>query len=130
MDSKEITDFQTQVKAAQAAILHFESLPEDTIIAFSDGSALAKSEAKNTLEQPGVKERTCAALQSISKDLDKVLDKVTEKTTELLLAMVAAGTLVITQNPLVYAWFGILVFRALAEGLCVEFQKNSDADKK
>lgn len=126
MDSKEITDFQTQVTAAQSAILHFENLPDDTIVAFSGGSALAKSEAEHTLTQPGVKERICAALQSIANDLDKI----TEKTTESLLAMVLAGTLVITQNPFLYAWIGILVYRGLAQGFCVEFQKNSEVGKK
>jgi hypothetical protein len=126
MNSKEITDFQTQVKAAQSAILHFENLPNDTVVAFSDGSALAKSEAEGTLAQPVVKERICAALQSISNDLDKI----TEKTTESLWGMVAVGTLVITQNPFVYAWIGILVYRATVKGFCVEFQKNSEAGKK
>jgi chaperonin cofactor prefoldin len=126
MDSQEIINFQTQVKAAQAAILHFENLPDDSAMAFSGGSALAKSDAENTLAQPVVKERICAALKSISDDLDKI----TEKTTESLLGMLAVGTLVITQNPFLYAWIGLLVYRATVKGFCIEFQKNSEAGKK
>ncbi len=126
MDNKEITDFHTQVKAAQEAILYFEKLPEDTIVAFAGGSALAKSDAERTLTQPLVKERVCGALQSFSNDLDKI----TEMVTDSLLGMVAVGTLAVTQNPFLYAWVGLLIYRATVKGFCIEFQKSSDTSKK
>jgi hypothetical protein len=125
MDSKEVTDFQTRVKEAQSKILRSENMSDDTIRAFSDESTQAKSNAENVLKNPIVKERICAVLQSISDDLNKI----TEKTTELILGMVVLGTLVITQNPLVYAWIGILVYRATIKGFCMEFQANSKASK-
>jgi hypothetical protein len=126
MNNQEITDFQIQVKAAQAAILNFEMLPDDAVIAFSSGSNLAENEAKLILSKPVVKERVCAALQSISNDLDKI----TEKTTESLLGIASVGTLAITQNPLLYAWVGIIVYRATVKGFCVEFQKKTEISKK
>jgi hypothetical protein len=134
MDSTEIANFQAQVKAAQAAILHFENLPKDEATAFSGGSELAKHDAENVLAQPIPKQRICAGLQLISNDLDKITDKILDKITdniiEQLLPLVAAGTLLISPNPIVYGWIGILVFRATVAGLCAEFQQESKDHQK
>ena len=116
MNTPEITDFQTQVKASQAAILHFEQLLEDkdTVIAFSSGSALARSDAENILADPTTKQKLCAGLESVSEDLDKITEKVTNE----LWLMVIAGTVFIPQNPVLYAWAGILVYRATVKMFC------------
>lgn len=117
MDSQSLASFQTQVKSAQSAILYFE---ENNFVPFADGSELAKSEAAAIIEHPVFKERACAALQSVSDDLDKI----TEKSTEALWALVIAGTVLAPQNPILYGWIGILVYRATVKGFCKEFQKK------
>jgi hypothetical protein len=121
-----ISDFHIQVKAAQETIVYFEKLPENTVLAFSGGSELAKSEAEKVMAQPSVKERICASLQSVSNDLDKI----TEKTTEALWALTLAGTIFVPQNPMLYGWVGILIYRATVKGFCTEFQKKIPSDKK
>ncbi len=117
MSNNDIGDFQAQVKAAQSAILHFEQLPQETVRPFSGGSELAQVEAEKVLAQPAAKERICAGLQSISSDLDKITEKVTEE----LWVMALAGTLLIPQNPFIYGWIGIIVYRATVQSFCVEF---------
>lgn len=119
-----ISDFQTQVKAAQDVILHFEQLPENSVVAFSGGSELAKHEAENIMNQPVVKERICVSLQSISHDLDEI----TKKSTEAVWAIALTGVF-IPQNPLLYGWIGILIYRATVKGFCAEFTKNTESGK-
>jgi hypothetical protein len=120
MTDKNFAEFKAQVKAAQTAILNYEQLPEDAIVPFSKGSDLAKSEADKIIEQPAVKERVCAWLGSISKDLDPI----TEKATEEIWLMAIAGTIIVPQNPFIYAWIGLLLSRAFVEAYCVEFQNK------
>jgi hypothetical protein len=115
-----IIDFQAQVKAAQAMILHFEQLPENSVVAFSGGSELAKSEAENIMNQPVVKKRICVALQSIAHDLDEI----TKESTKALWAVALTGVF-IPQNPLLYGWIGILIYRAAVTGFCAEFRNNN-----
>jgi hypothetical protein len=121
-----ISDFHIQVKAAQETIVYFERLPGNTIVAFSDGSELARSEAENVMAHPTVKERICASLQSVSNDLDKI----TEKSTEVLWALALSGTIFVPQNPMLYGWVGILIYRATVKGFCTEFQKKITPEKK
>jgi hypothetical protein len=124
MDSTEIANFQVQVKAAQAAILHFENLPKDEATAFSGGSELAQRDAENALSKPIAKQRICAGLQLLSNDLDKITDKIIEE----LWPLMVAGTLLISPNPIVYGWIGILVYRATVAGFCAEFHQESKDD--
>jgi hypothetical protein len=118
MDSQSLADFQTQVKSAQSAILYFE---EKGFVPFSDGSELAKKEAEGIIAQPAFKERACAALQSVSNDLDEI----TKEATKTLWALVIAGTVIAPQNPILYGWIGVLVYRATVKGFCKEFQKSN-----
>jgi hypothetical protein len=126
MDTNQIQDFQTEVKSAQLKILRFEELPDDAVVAFSSDSALAKSEAENIIVQPTVKKRICAGLQSISDDLNNITDKIIEE----LWPLAIAGTLLIPQNPIIYGWIGILVYRATVKGFCAEFHHETEHDKK
>jgi hypothetical protein len=122
MDIKELNDFQFQVRSAQKEILDFENLPDNIVMAFSENEIEdARRQANNVLENTIVKKRVCGALKSVSKDINII----TEKATESLVGMVAVGTIVITQNPLIYAWIGVIIFNASVEFFCVEFNKKT-----
>ncbi|MEM9272806.1 MAG: hypothetical protein AAGA80_07555 [Cyanobacteria bacterium P01_F01_bin.143] len=117
MSSNELSNFQEQVKSVLQTIRYFEELPGDQAVAFSGGSEIAKEQATELVKQPKVKERICAALQSTADDLYDVAKDITS---ELWLATLG-GLIVAPQNPLVYAWIALLVYRAGVKAFCVEF---------
>jgi hypothetical protein len=85
----------------------------------------ARENGKEIVSKPDFKRRACAALNSASNDVFSIAKVLTP----VLAGLVAAGTIVIPLNPLVFGAVALAVSRMGISTLCAEYkEKKKDED--
>jgi hypothetical protein len=82
-------------------------------------STLAKKEAELLISQPELKDRICAALESLSDDTENLSKSISLQVIPTLLSALKTHQGVL-HNSLVIAWASIIIARALIKGFCAK----------